>query len=554
VHSLLAFSAPYRKVLAGGAALMLCESAAALAVPWMGGILADTLLSPGAAAANLGTVLLALLALFAFQALLKFGSTYLVDSVADRIVADLRVRLFDHLQSLPLAFFHRSRLGDSLALLTTDVYVIAGFISGTALLVAPLMVTAIGAIILMFGIRPDLALLACLLMPLFFLLTKIVGRRLRPLSVRLQNEEAGAVSMAQENLGMLPAIKAFTREAHESSRFRSQMQRILGLSMRQRRIYAGMEPLVHFVAAAGMIVVLALAGNDLAEGRMSPAQLVSFLLYAMLLARPIAGLADVYGRTQGMRGALARLQAALEESPEPAAGIGKSMPAARGEIEYRGVCFSYPGRPPALEGVNLRITAGETVAIVGPNGAGKSSLAHLLLRLHEPSSGCVLVDGIDISSVSLRSLRRQVGIVPQHVLLFNASVRDNIAYGREEADQPAIEAAAKAAGAHEFIVALPQGYDTPIGDRGVRLSGGQQQRLALARALLKDPPILILDEATSMFDPQGEADFLEACRDRLRRRTVILITHRPNSLATADRIIRLNRGRIETTPRLQSVA
>ncbi len=217
-----------------------------------------------------------------------------------------------------------------------------------------------------------------------------------------------------------------------------------------------------------------------------------------------------------------------------------------GEIEFRGVSFGYPGRPPALIGIDLRIPARQTVAIVGPNGAGKSTLAHLLMRLHEPTAGRILIDGVDIATVSLHSLRSQIGVVPQHVLLFNATIRDNIAYGRPEPTQAEIEAAARAARAHDFVMRLPQGYDTVVGDRGVRLSGGQQQRVALARALLKDPRILILDEATAMFDPQGEAEFLDACREALKRRTVLLITHRPASLAVADRTIRMDNGKIST--------
>jgi len=208
------------------------------------------------------------------------------------------------------------------------------------------------------------------------------------------------------------------------------------------------------------------------------------------------------------------------------------------------VTFGYEGRTRALDNVDLRIPAGEWVAIVGPNGAGKSTVAHLLMRLHDPASGSITIDGTDIATVSLASLRGQIGVVPQHVMLFNATVRDNIAYGRLDPDPAAIEAAARAARAHDFIVALPQGYETVVGDRGVRLSGGQQQRLALARALLKDPPILILDEATAMFDPEGEAEFLAACGDTLRARTVIFITHRPASLGVVDRIVHMRDGRV----------
>jgi ATP-binding cassette subfamily B protein len=543
LRALLAYARPHRAALAACGLLMLVESAAALLLPWAGGLLTEAMLRPGGPA-SMDMILAGMLGLFALQALLKFCTTYILGNAADRIVADLKVRLYDHLQALPLAYYHERRLGDTLALLTNDVYVLAGYISGTALALVPLLATAGGAALLMFRIRPTLALLAVILVPLFYLLLKIVGRRLRPLGAQLQQEQATAIAIAQENLGLLPAIKTFTREQQESTRYREQIDRIFRLNVRQRGMYAALEPLAQFVAAAGIVLVLALAGADLGAGRLAPAQLVSFLLYAALLTRPVAGLADVYGQTQMARGAYMRLRQAMEEPPEPAGHVGFALPRVKGEIEFRGVSFGYGGRPPALERIDLRVAAGETVALVGPNGAGKSTLAHLLLRLHEPSAGQILIDGIDTAGASLASLRRQIGVVPQHVLLFNASVRDNIAYGRPEPGQAEIEAAAVAARAHDFVLSLPQGYDTLIGDRGVRLSGGQQQRLALARALLKDPAILILDEATAMFDPEGEAEFLHACRDVLRRRTVLLITHRPASLAAADRIVRMERGRI----------
>lgn len=548
VIALLAFVAPYRATLVLSGLLMLLESAAALVVPWLGGKLAAALL-PGSPADTIGVraVFVGMLALFTIQALLRFGGAYLLSGATEQIVSDLKVRLYDHLQALPLSFFYQRRHGETLALLTNDVYVVSGYVSGTALSVVPLLFTVAGSLLIMLRLQPWLALTAMVVVPLFFLVLKILGRQLRPLAAKLQEEHATAIAIVDENLGLIPAIKTFTREAHESARFRRQLDRILKLTRRQLLIRSALGPAIQFVAAAGILLLLWLASAELAGERMSPAELVSFLLYTLLLARPVAGLADVYGQTQTARGALTRLLGALDEPPEPAAQFGATLPPVRGEIAFENVSFGYPGRPPAVQHVNLSIAAGETLAIVGPNGAGKSTLAHLLMRLHEPGAGTIRIDGKDVANVSLESLRRQIGVVPQHVLLFNASVRDNIAYGRPEPSDAQIEAAARAARAHDFVVDLPQGYDTLIGDRGVRLSGGQQQRIALARALLKDPPILILDEATAMFDPQGEIEFLEECRDVFAHRTVLLITHRPASLAVAERIVRMDGGRLAQT-------
>lgn len=546
LRQLVGYAVPYRNTLALCGLLMLLESGAALSVPALGGLFAEHVLSAGAGRAT--PILLALLGLFALQGVLKFANSFLLGRTSAHILADLRIRVYDHLQALPLDFHHQRRQGDLIALMTYEVERLAGFITGTLLAILPQLVTVIGAVVLMSRIDMLLAALVTLLVPAFYLVMKILGRRLRPLAQQIQAADAQALAIADENIGMLAAIKTFTREALESSRYSQQVWEIRHLSVAQQRIYAGLEPAIQFITAAAVLLLLWLASARIDNSQMSAAELVSFLLYAALLARPVASLASVYGQTQVARGTLARLQEVLTERPEPVLQATHAVPRFRGTIEFRNVHFSYAGRPPALAGLNLRISAGETIALTGENGAGKSTIAHLLLRLHEPAAGHILIDGIDIATCSLHGLRSQIGIVPQHVLLFNGTIGDNLGFGRSGADGRAIERAARAAQADAFISGLPQGYDTMIGDHGIRLSGGQRQRIALARALLKDPPILILDEATSMFDPDAEKSFIQECHHSLAGRTVILITHRPASLALADRVFKVQGGIAEETP------
>ena len=535
---------PWRAMLGFCSLLMLLETGAALAVPWLAGKFAGNLLVGAAQAGS--ALLLGLLALFAVQALLKFISSVLLGRTAEAILADLRTQLYDHLQALPMAFFQQRRHGEILALLTTDVARLSTYISSTLLSVVPLFLTLVGAVLVMLQIDMRLTLLFVAMIPLLYLLLKVLSRRLRPLSNQLQQAHASAIAIADENLTMLPVIKTFTRETHESARYRQQIERIVSLGNQERIIYAGLGPSVQFLSASAMVLVLWLLGSS-TQAR-TPVEMVSFLLYAALLTRPISALADVYGQTRQVLGALERLNDVWREPTEPTASSssGPALPLVRGEIELDKVCFAYPGRPATLDNISLVIRAGETVALTGPNGAGKSTLAHLLMRLMEPTAGCIRIDGTPISGVTLASLRSQIGVVPQHVLLFNSSVFDNISWGRPGATPEQIYAAARAAQAHDFIERLPQGYASIIGDQGIRLSGGQRQRLALARALLKDPPILLLDEATAMFDPEGEKSFIAQCHDTLLNRTVILITHRPASLALADRVLRLEAGRIVT--------
>jgi len=532
------FARPWRGSLALCTLLMLVQAAVSLAIPALGGEYAQELLSNGREAA--AWILWLLIAYFAVQALLRFASSWLLGVTAERILTDLRARLYDHLQALPMGYYHERKKGDVLALLTNDVGQLAGYITGTLLNVLPMLFTVVGSVVMMMRIDLRLGFLVAAMVPVFYVILKVLGRELRPLSKALQQAQADSVVTAEENLGMLHTIKVFTREDIESTRYKGQLDRVMQLHHRQNFIHAVLGPLLQFLAAAGVILMVWLLTG---VGPMRSARdTVSFMLYAAMLAGPVGALAQVYGQTRQIRGTLERLGQALAHPTEPPAEVGEVMGPVRGQIEFRAVVFAYPGREPALRGVNLHIRAGETVALTGVNGAGKSTLTHLLMRIIEPDSGSILVDGCDIRRISLASLRSQIGVVTQQVQLCNGTVRENIAWGNPDAAAEQVEMAARAAQAHAFIEGLPQGYDTLIGDQGIRLSGGQRQRLALARALLKDPPILILDEATAMFDPQAERSFIADCHEALSQRTVILITHRPASLALADRVLHLDGG------------
>ncbi|MCB2016006.1 MAG: ATP-binding cassette domain-containing protein, partial [Hydrogenophaga sp.] len=366
---ILSFAWPWRWTLALCSLLMLAESAVGLAVPWLAGRYAGGLLASTSAA--MGGLLLTMVLLLAAQAVLRFASGWMSGRTAEAILASLRVRLYDHLQALPLGWFQQRRHGDVVALLTYDVERLSVYLSGTLTNLLPLMVSLVGALVMMARIDARLTLLVLATMPVFYLVMKLMGRRLRPLSSQLQQAYADAMAVAEENLQMLPAIKTFTREPLESARYGEQVQRIFRLGNQERLIYAAMGPTVQFLAAAGMVVVLWLLGSG--QGR-SPAEMVSFLLYAAYLTRPVGSLANVYGQTRQAKGALQRLREVLQEPVEPTAADGTALPPARGEIEFRDVSFAYPDRGATLQGLNLTVAAGETVALTGVNGAGKSTL------------------------------------------------------------------------------------------------------------------------------------------------------------------------------------
>jgi ABC-type multidrug transport system fused ATPase/permease subunit len=541
LRSLFHFAAAYRSQLIVLVALTMLSSLVMLVIPWLAGRMLGGIMLRKASANDLMGLLLAALVILAALAAI---TSYLSRATAMRLLADLRVRIYAHLQDLPLGFHHDRRQGDLLALGTFEVARLGQFLTGTLVSLPSRVLTTVGAVILMYRIDPNLALLVPALIPAFYLILKIVGRRLRWLAVSAQQAEADVIATMERNLAMLQAIKSFAREAAQTEDYRYQVDRSLRILIQEARINAVLEPLVGLIAASGAVLLLYTAGQNVKTGAMTGVELFSFRFFAALLTRPVGALAHIYGEVQSARGTLERLQSVLREEVEPGYTGTNALHGARGDLSFAGVSFSYPGRDQVLSDVNLHIRAGEKVALIGGNGAGKTTLVNLLLRFCDPDQGTIQLDGQDIGQIQVQDLRRRIGLVPQRAALFNDTIRANIAFGLDHAEHDQIVAAARLAQAHDFISALPKGYDTQIGDHGVRLSGGQQQRLSLARALVKDPPILVFDEATSMFDLEGERAFIEASAQALEGRTVILITHRPASLAIADRIISVERGAV----------
>ena len=542
---------PHRASLLLASVFMLGQSLAALGTPWFAGHFAAGLMAEDSSGRfTSGQILSLWLVLLVSQALVRFFSTYLLTRTGARILAQLSGLLYDHLQSLPLAYFHQRKRGDVLALLSNDVAIISHFVTGTLAGVLPSLLVLFGAYVLMAAIDVQVALLVAALMPLFFLVLKLLGRGIRPLSHALAQKQADLLGVAEENLGLLSLIKSFNRSATESLHFQQQTQDVLQLRVQQLKLQAVLGPALQLLSSAGILLILWISSHHLLQGDITVPQLISLLLYGLLFARPVSGLANLYGDVQQARGASQRLKDIFEVAREPEDNHALHLPKIRGDIRFRNVDFYYPDEARVLSELDLEVAAGETIVITGANGAGKSTLLHLLLRFSDPEKGCIEVDGHDIRYVTLASLRSQIGFVAQHVLLADGTIEENIRYGQPDASLADVEAAAKAAHAHAFIIQLPKGYNTQIGEQGLRLSGGQRQRIALARALLVDPPILLLDETTAMFDLQGEEQFVEESYRWMHNRTVIMVTHRPSNFILADKVLRMTGGCLvpELTP------
>ena len=481
-------------------------------------------------------------------ALASAARFYFVSLLGERVVADLRQRLYAHLMALDAGFHDRSRSGELVSRLTADAELLRSVVGSSMSVALRSSVTVLGSLVMLFVTQPRLASYALFGIPLAVLPIVLGGRRIQKVSRASQDRVADANALASEALGAVRTVQAHAREPYERGRFAEAVAIAVDTARQRIRSQALLTAVAITLIFGAITLVLWSGAHDVIAGRMSPGTLGQFVLYALIGGGSVGALAEVWNELQRAAGGMGRINELLQEAPgivAPAQPASLPRPL-RGGIALEGVTFHYPARPdmPALEDVSLRVAPGETVALVGPSGAGKSTVFSLLLRFHDPEAGRVCVDGIDVRALDPAQLRESIALVPQQPTIFAASARDNIRYGRLDADDAQVEAAARAAEAYDFLSALPAGFDEQLGERGARLSGGQQQRVAIARALLRDAPILLLDEATSALDAQSERAVQVALEHLMAGRTTLVIAHRLATVLKADRIVVLDHGRI----------
>lgn len=465
--------------------------------------------------------------------------------VGQGVIMNLRYDLFAHLQRLSVAFYEGRKTGELMSRVTNDLNVLQRILVVTTISVLSAPIVILGSYAAMIKLNWQLTLLASVCVPAVGYCIHRAGRRTRRLTTAVQERLADISALLQEKLSLIRIIQCFAMESVEIERFRRENQRVYERMMKTAKVQGLMTPGVELLGSAGLVLALWFGGLQTIQGQMQPKDLFSFLVYVQLIAGHFKRLGGLNATIQQSAAAAQRVFELLDTAPAIVEAPGaRDLPRLSGALTFDRVSFAYANGRPVLQEVNLDLRPGETVALVGPSGAGKTTLANLIPRLYDPTEGAVLADGHDLREVTLLSLRSQVALVPQETMLFSDTVRDNIAYGKHGASQEEIEDAARKSNAHDFIVRLENGYDTVVGERGVKLSGGQRQRIAIARALLRDPRLLILDEATSSLDAASEALVQAALETLMKNRTTLIIAHRLSTIRNADRILVLHNGRI----------
>ena len=549
LRAFLPFARPYRMQILAAIGALLMVSGAMLS---MGRGLAY-LVDEGLGGEDPLLLAKAVMIALALAAVLATGSYFrasLINRVGEQMMADIRRTLFAQVMGLSASWFEAARTGDVLARLSTDTAVVQAVLASALSMAVRNVILLTGGLVLVVLSSPKMSLVVAVIVPLVVVPLIVMGRRLRRASRLAQDRLADVSVQAEEALSGIRTVHAFGQNEQVIGRYNAALGAALEAALARVRLRGILAAIVIFLVVSGVAAILWIGGRDLQQGLISPGDLSAFVFYAFLVASATGALSELGGDLQRAAGAadrIAQLLAVTDRVEEPPLADQQTLPTGAAlDIDFAGLSFTYPARPdqPAVSAIEFQIAAGERVALVGPSGAGKSTLFHLLLRFYEPQSGRICLGGLDIRQMGLDHLRSHIAIVPQDPALFSASVRENIAFGVPEAAEAAITEAARLAEALDFIQALPEQFDTPVGEKGVRLSGGQRQRLAIARAILRNPSVLLLDEATSALDSVSEAAVQSALASLMQGRTSLVIAHRLATVLDADRIILLDQGRI----------
>lgn len=544
LSGIFGFVKPYRLKFILGLVFLFLSSLTLLTFPFVAGKLIDTAEGKSWLVNDVNTIAFMLLGILAVQSVFSFFRVWLFAQVSEKSMRDIRQALYAKLVRLPMTFFDKRRTGELISRITADVSQLQDTFSTTLAELFRQVITLVVGVIFLFVNTPKLTLFMLGTFPVLVLVAMIFGRFIRKLSKKAQDELAAANVIVEETLQSIATVKSFVGETYESNRYGNGLGRVVGVALTAAKFRGAFISFIIFALFGGIVGVMWYGASLVSSGEMSVGELVSFVLYTTFIGGSIAGLGDIYSQLQKAIGSSERVLEILEEESESDQGVFSSH--FHGSIRFDQVNFRYPTRPEVLvlRSLDLAIAPGEKVAFAGHSGAGKSTVIQLLQRFYEVESGTILMDDRPITDWNLHDLRSKIGIVPQEVLLFGGTIRENIAYAKPGASEDEIILAAKKANAWQFIFKFPEGLDTLVGERGVKLSGGQRQRIAIARAILKDPVILILDEATSSLDAESEALVQEALDELMKGRTTLIIAHRLSTIRKVDRIYVLGEGQI----------